>query len=475
MHTLRRTIGLLSSLRSNIDDERASKQLLIETPEFEEIDVALRGSLVTDVKTLNGQVVQLEALYGISDISGIPPHLEIDLLSDCNLRCTMCHQSKMKMAQSRLGDAELDALIDRFPEIDSVMIAGLGEPLLHKRIGEILPYLARYQCRSHLFTNGMLIDKRLDVLGHLTRVSVSFDGDNRKTFETLRVRSDFRKILENVRLLRKLSPGLELATSTVISRANVSEITGIVTLCADLGFNEIHLSAVNHTPSLQLRHEDIPIFYEQREEARSIAKSLGVGLASSVRDCDFSPRPSQLVSDIIEADVIEIGDIAGDDALEAVDLIRIVTPNPDLADMGFIHQLDEASEVEELSVRRDALERRLAELRSLYTTGPMAPKVPECTAPWMYGFARSNGKARLCPFAEIDVGLNADVYKNGYNSPSLSATREKFAESDTHFSICDGCEDAHRKFRVDELKNAQMIEVTRRRAESEPETLTAQS
>lgn len=158
------------------------------------------------LKRANALLGDLEALAGASRMHAVPVHVEVDPTSQCNLRCPMCHQSKLDMGRFRLGAADLDVLIDRLPYLDSLMIAGLGEPLLSPQLEPLLVQAARFGCRTHVFTNGQLIHRRLGALRRVDRISVSMRGATRATFETLRRGADFQRVIDNIRLLRAATP-----------------------------------------------------------------------------------------------------------------------------------------------------------------------------------------------------------------------------------------------------------------------------
>ncbi len=226
------------------------------------------SSLLIRLKRVNGELNDLEALAGVAEVQSRPCHLEVDFSSRCNYRCPMCHQSKLDMGRFSLNREQIDTLINNLPYIDTVMIAGLGEPLLYPGLGRFLPWLRRYGCHAHLFTNGELIDRRLDWLRDLDRISVSLDGATAATFEILRSGGHFERVVGNIRLLRAAAPRTELVTSTVVSRLNLREVADIVALAGALGMQQVHLSPVDHTPALELCEEDAPVFREQLELAR---------------------------------------------------------------------------------------------------------------------------------------------------------------------------------------------------------------
>lgn len=82
----------------------------------------------------------------------------------------------MKMGSFQLDEHDISTLIDSLPERDTVLIAGLGEPLLYPELDTFLMHTAQYRCHTHLFTNGQLIHRKINVLRQVDRISVSVDG-----------------------------------------------------------------------------------------------------------------------------------------------------------------------------------------------------------------------------------------------------------------------------------------------------------
>lgn len=253
------------------------------------------SAALTQLKSVNRALNNLEALAGLAEVQSRPSHLEVDFSSRCNYRCPMCHQSKYDMGRFALNRLQIDTLVDSLPYVDTVMIAGLGEPLLYPGVGRFLPWLRRYGCHAHLFTNGELIDRRIDWLRELDRVSISLDGASAPTFERLRQGGHFERVISNIRLLRAAAPQAEVVTSTVVSRHNLREIDALIALAESLGMDEVHLSPVDHTPALELCEDDAPVFAEQL--ARATARRGRVRIVNNLQPRHFLPGRNARVAE----------------------------------------------------------------------------------------------------------------------------------------------------------------------------------
>jgi hypothetical protein len=115
-----------------------------------------------------------------------------------------------------------------------------------------------------------------------------------------------------------------------------------------------------------------------------------------------------------------------------------------------IHHLPAAVQLEELEGRVSALERQRKALLGMLPKAQ--PGFPYCSAPWKYGFAQSNGLARLCPYAEVAIGATSEVLGREYNSPMLDQVRCSMRGNAPMLSVCKGCTDEHRQFRRDTLQ-----------------------
>jgi len=402
-----------------------------------------RSALLRELKRLNTRLNDLEALSGVAEVQALPCHLEVDFSSRCNYRCPMCHQSKLDMGRFELGPAEIDAIVDSLPYRETVMIAGLGEPLLYPGLGRFLPYLKRYRCGTHLFTNGELIDSRLGLIKDIDRISVSLDGATAATFETLRKGGHFDKVVANIRALRAAAPKTCLTTSTMVSKVNLREIAAIVALAGSLSMQQVHLSAVEHTPFLALDEDDEAVFREQLELARRQNRSVQV--VSNLLPMHFGRRQ---IARVAPADSAK-GKASR--AIEADGASELWPDGGGAVSREHIHGMGTVAELKELVARVARHRRALHMLKKRTAASGLALALPYCSAPWKYAFARSRGDARVCPFADLDVGRVASLMGQRYNSPLLVELRGSMALGQPCLSVCGNCTDDHRQFRRDSM------------------------
>ncbi len=175
-----------------------------------------------------------------------PSYVWIPATFRCNLRCRTCsvrNSPPGKDISPELIDRIFDALGD---SIEVVNVTGIGEPFfarswphLRKRIRE-KPYR-----RLEIVTNGMLIteDEIRDMMraDHPTILVVSIDGATKETFEYIRDRAKWERLVATMemiaRLRQELQPGplFSLGVDFVAVKDNIAELPKLIPQLAAWG------------------------------------------------------------------------------------------------------------------------------------------------------------------------------------------------------------------------------------------------
>ncbi|MEQ8397569.1 radical SAM protein [Thalassobaculum sp.] len=182
----------------------------------------------------------------------LPIKLDVENVSRCNFRCTMCSVSAWEHGR-RAGDLPLAAfkrLIDDQVGLVEIKLQGLGEPLMQRD-----PYfdMIRYARARHIWvrttTNASLLHlkdnyrKLLDA--DPNEIQVSVDGATKSVFETIRRGSVFERVVDNCRLINAYCRDRGVTRTkmwTVVQRANFHQVTDLVRLAGDLGFKHLTFS-----------------------------------------------------------------------------------------------------------------------------------------------------------------------------------------------------------------------------------------
>ena len=246
--------------------------------------------------------------------------LQIEVTSRCSARCQMCPQECPggSVAGDRIWPGRPSSTLARaFPRVRHVHLQGWGEPLLHPRLLDMVATAKAAGCRVGLTTNGMglepdtaksLLDLGLDLL------SISIAGATRETHESIRVGSDFSRILENVREFLSFRAGRpgngpKVELSYLMTRTNIAELPRAVELAASLGVDELY--AINLDYVVTPAHDRLRLFgcpdlregaIRTVEEARRRARRVGLAFRSYPLDleevaiCEAHPTKILFVS-----------------------------------------------------------------------------------------------------------------------------------------------------------------------------------
>jgi len=133
----------------------------------------------------------------------MPVRLWVELTSICNYRCIMCPNKDLKKEDKGFMDLALyRKIVDEAKDfVFEINLAHRGESMMHPELIEAIEYAGASGIFTRLHTNGSLLSDDLSrkiIRSGLDRLSFSFDGYDRETYERIRVGGDFGKTLENI-------------------------------------------------------------------------------------------------------------------------------------------------------------------------------------------------------------------------------------------------------------------------------------
>ena len=142
-------------------------------------------------------------------VSDYPLDLDIEVTSHCNLDCPMCWRTD-RLRKDLFGPVEhMDLglyrkIVDEAGEggVAAIKLCLLGEPLMHPNIVEIVRHAKKRGIVDVMFnTNGVLLTERManDLLeAGIDSIFISFDSEERDTYEKIRVGASFEEVVNNV-------------------------------------------------------------------------------------------------------------------------------------------------------------------------------------------------------------------------------------------------------------------------------------
>ena len=178
----------------------------------------------------------------------------VEPTTECNLLCRTCVRHAWSDPTAKMKDTAFDRLMEQaedFPDLSQIVFCGIGEPLTHPGILDMIRKARHGGLEVSLNTNGHLLDKavckELIRLG-VSRIVVSIDSLEPETYRAMR-NADLLPVLQNLRDFNtakrdmgSLMPKLEIVF--VAMRRNRHELTELIRLASDLAATKILVSHV---------------------------------------------------------------------------------------------------------------------------------------------------------------------------------------------------------------------------------------
>jgi MoaA/NifB/PqqE/SkfB family radical SAM enzyme len=182
----------------------------------------------------------------------LPVRLDVENVSRCNFRCTMCQVSDWPKGQ-RAADMSLDdfkRLLDEQVGVVELKIQGFGEPTMG---GESYYEMIRYARARRIWVRTITNASRLHLKGSYMRlvesdaneIQISIDGATKEVFEGIRRGSVFEQVVGNCWTINRYAAGVgKLRTKmwTVVQEANAHQLEELVCLASEAGFKNMVFS-----------------------------------------------------------------------------------------------------------------------------------------------------------------------------------------------------------------------------------------
>jgi MoaA/NifB/PqqE/SkfB family radical SAM enzyme len=173
----------------------------------------------------------------------------------CNLRCRTCMRRSWDEPAADMAMATYGRLLDSLRKIRTVHTVaywGIGEPLMHPRIAEMVGSTHDLGLQTELITNAQLLDETLAaglIDAGLDRIVISIDGTTPAGLPDSRLGADLGRIQENVGILRRLRQDRgvrtpEIAAEFVLMRRNLGQVRDLPGIARELGAGSVYLTNV---------------------------------------------------------------------------------------------------------------------------------------------------------------------------------------------------------------------------------------
>lgn len=179
----------------------------------------------------------------------------IEPTNACNLKCRTCMRNIWDEEPGQMSVATFETVvkgISSLPEMPLVFFGGLGEPLSHPRIIEMVAQVKSLGAQVELITNGTLLTARRSrrlIDAGLDALWVSIDGAEPESYSDVRLGARLPQVIANVDQFRRARrpahrPTPEIGIAFVAMQRNVRDLPAVINLGRRLGAVRFSVSNV---------------------------------------------------------------------------------------------------------------------------------------------------------------------------------------------------------------------------------------
>lgn len=180
----------------------------------------------------------------------------------CNIDCVTCMRNNWDVAIGHMSTAtfaRIMASLEAITPPPRLFFGGIGEPLAHKQLPEMVAKAKALGASVELITNGTLLNKKIArelIDAGLDILWVSLDGARPESYADVRLGAELPRVLENLDRFRRLRtpahhPTPEMGIAFVAMKRNIADLPELLQIGKRLGIMHFHVSnLLPHTAEL---------------------------------------------------------------------------------------------------------------------------------------------------------------------------------------------------------------------------------
>jgi len=186
----------------------------------------------------------------------------VEVTNQCNLACRTCLRNTWEEAPGHMSEATFASIVEGLRGCSPrplVFFGGLGEPLAHRGIVDMVSQVKALGCRVELITNATLLTERVArglITAGLDMLWVSLDGARPESYADVRLGAALPDVLANVarfRAARRAShtPTPQIGIAFVAMKRNIADLPDLLNLAGHLGATRLLVTNVlPYTPEM---------------------------------------------------------------------------------------------------------------------------------------------------------------------------------------------------------------------------------
>lgn len=226
----------------------------------------------------------ISAIFRLSFCLAQPIRLEVTIAEGiCNFSCKTCfpaprdHKNKREISFKRFKE-----IFDSCEYAHRLVLCAWGEPFMVRDIFSMLDYAKTQNCEVGIVTNMSLVNEEISkklIRSRLDNLFISFDAAEPELFEKIREGSEFKAVVNNIKILNRLkrehrSQNPKLSFVVTAMRENMGEISEIIGLAHQLGVGQVTLNPLKvRGGGLAVERQSLTNFPESTRDMLTVAES----------------------------------------------------------------------------------------------------------------------------------------------------------------------------------------------------------
>ncbi|WP_069472701.1 radical SAM protein [Candidatus Marithrix sp. Canyon 246] len=207
------------------------------------------------IETINNDLLNKSFQSRSFNVLASPNFIKVEVSNICNLHCIMCPIDDIEAPKRKLTLDEFKHILSQFPFLTKIGLYGIGEPLNNPRIYEMIKICHDRNIETEFVSNATLFNEtRINKLieAGLSNIYISIDSVNPQKYESIRVGSNFEKVIQNLKTLIDCKKAANSKTpligiSTVTMSENVKELIDIINFISTLEIDRLIITGLNTT------------------------------------------------------------------------------------------------------------------------------------------------------------------------------------------------------------------------------------
>jgi len=179
--------------------------------------------------------------------------LYIEPTNFCNIDCLTCMRNNWEVEIGRMAAATFDRIVESLADVTpppTILFGGIGEPLAHSHLPEMIGRVKALGCRVEMISNGTLLSEqkaREIIDAGLDLLWISIDGARPESYADVRLGAELPLVLENLERFRRLRrpahhPVPEIGIAFVAMKRNIGDLPELLEMGKRLGVMHFHVS-----------------------------------------------------------------------------------------------------------------------------------------------------------------------------------------------------------------------------------------